>query len=264
MKAIVSKLLRQANLLFFADELRFYIHKNRNRNRNRAFRLQHPDFRFPPDYLIYESFNMSYESYYKSGKAAAQSFVDIYKKYSSEKNPKILDWGCGPARVVRHIPALIQDSRVYGTDYNKDSIQWNKKNIENIDFNLNELKASLPYESEFFDFIYGISIFTHLSEKMHYDWKNELTRVLKKGGILLLSMQGNSFKMILTKNEIKEFEKGNIVVRGKVKEGHRTYSAFHPDRYVQELFADYDVLEHRESFSNNGKQEQDMWVLCKK
>jgi len=99
---------------------------------------------------------------------------------------------------------------------------------------------------------------------MHYDWKNELTRVLKKGGILLLSMQGNSFKTILTKNEIKEFEKGNIVVRGKVKEGHRTYSAFHPDRYVQELFADYDVLEHRESFSNNGKQEQDMWVLCKK
>ncbi|ALR29481.1 methyltransferase type 11 [Chryseobacterium sp. IHB B 17019] len=264
MRATVSKFLRQSKLLFIADKLRFYIQKFKNQDKNKSFQSKHPEFIFPPDYLMYESFNINYESYYKSGKAAAEKFINIFKKYNSTEQARILDWGCGPARVVRHIPEVLPDSSVFGTDYNQNSIEWNKKNIKNVDFNLNGLSAKLPYEDNFFDFIYGISIFTHLSEQLHYDWKNELTRVLKKDGILLLSLQGNLFKTILTDDEIKVFEKGNIVVRGNVKEGHRTYSAFHPEDFVKKLFSDYEILEHIDSFINNGKPEQDIWILKKK
>lgn len=264
MKAKISKLLRQVNLLFLADKMRFHVHKAKNRDKNLAFRLAHPDFKLPPDYLIYESFYINYESYYKSGKLAAEEFVEIYSTHGSREQPKILDWGCGPARVVRHIPALLPGSHVFGTDYNRESIAWNKSHIKNVEFNLNSLSADLPYEDGFFDFIYGISIFTHLSEKMHDEWKRELTRVLGKNGILLLSLQGKLFKNHLTGNEVSEFEKGNLVVRGNVKEGHRTYSAFHPEEYVKKLFSDYEILEHTESYSNNGKPEQDIWIMRKK
>lgn len=265
MKATISKLLRQTRLLFLADKLRFYIQKYKNQAKNKSFQSSHKEFVFPPDYLMYESFNISYESYYKSGKAAAERFIKSFRKYNSAENVKVLDWGCGPARVVRHIPGIVPNGSVYGTDYNQNSIEWNKKNIADVDFNLNGLQAALPYEDSFFDFIYGISIFTHLSEQLHYEWKNELTRVLKKDGILLLSLQGNLFKTILTDNEIRDFENGNLVVRGNVKEGHRTYSAFHPENFVKKLFSDYEILEHTDSFiNNNGKPEQDIWILKKK
>lgn len=265
MKAKLSKLLRKYNLLFVADNLRFLVYKYKNRKKNTSFRHTHQNFIFPPDYLMYESFQINYESYYNSGKSAAQWLVSVAGKYMVLDSSKILDWGCGPARIIRHFPEIVpNDCELYGTDYNKNSIDWNKKNVKGVEFNLNGLKAELPYVDNFFDFIYGISIFTHLSEQLHYDWKNELDRVLKKDGILLLSLQGNLFKTLLTEQEIEDFDKGKLVVRGKVKEGHRTYSAFHPDDFVKKLFAGYEVLEHIDSFDNNGRPEQDIWVLRKK
>lgn len=99
---------------------------------------------------------------------------------------------------------------------------------------------------------------------MHFEWRNELSRVTKKDGILLLTMQGNMFKSILTESEIQDFEADKLVVRGNVKEGHRTYSAFHPEKFVKELFSDFTVVEHQKSYSNNGRTEQDVWVFQKK
>jgi len=265
MKAKISKLLRQTRLLYLTDKLRFLIAKIKNNKKNVAFLMTHPNFKFPTDYLMYESFGMSYEGYYKSGIMAASEFIDELKQYKTIDDVKILDWGCGPARVVRHIPEIVPSNcEIFATDYNENSINWNKENIKDVKFNLNGIEAKLPYNDSFFDFIYGISIFTHLSEKLHYDWKSELTRILKRDGILLLTLQCELFKAILTESEIKQFELGNLVVRGNVKEGHRTYSAFQPDSFVKKLFSDFDILKHTPSYMNNGSLEQDVWVLRKK
>jgi len=264
MKAKISKFLRQTKLLYTADKLRFLIARYKNKNKNKFFQAQYPSFKFPPDYLMYESFMIHYENYYKSGEAAADEFIKLLKKYKAIDSVRILDWGCGPARIVRHIPSLISgNSKVFATDYNEKSIHWNKENINNVSFNLNGIKAELPYEDDFFDFIYGISIFTHLSEKLHYEWKQELTRILKKDGILLLSLQGDLYRTILTKAELQKFEQGNLVVRGHVKDGHRIYSAFQPNDFVKKLFSEFEILEHTPSYLNNGYLEQDVWVFRK-
>ncbi|CAD7799198.1 Ubiquinone/menaquinone biosynthesis C-methyltransferase UbiE [Chryseobacterium aquaeductus] len=264
MKAKISTFLREKSLLFKADQLRFYFYQFKNRSKNISFQKNHPNFKFPPDYLMYESFQINYESYYKSGQSAAKWLLSIVAKYRNLESLKILDWGCGPARIIRHLPEILPEScEVFGTDYNETSINWNRKNIENVSFNLNSLEAKLPYKENYFDFIYGISIFTHLSEELHYTWKKELTRILKKDGILILSLQGDLFKTILTESESDEFEKGHLVVRGNVKEGHRTYSAFQPNDFVKKLFSDYEILEHTESYFKEGKLQQDIWVLKK-
>ncbi|WP_117585816.1 MULTISPECIES: hypothetical protein [unclassified Chryseobacterium] len=104
MKAVFSKLLRYLKLIYLADKLRFLLAKNKNAKRNREFQMLHPDFVFPPDYLMYESFHLDYKSYYNSGASSADFLINLYKKFSNVIDPKILDWGCGPARVVRHIP----------------------------------------------------------------------------------------------------------------------------------------------------------------
>ena len=262
----ISSLLRSFGLIYFTDWLRFYIEKNKNKKENKEFKKKYPNVVLPPDYMMYESFQINYRKYYTDSIETAKWLTNHFKKHIELENKKILDWGCGPGRIIRHLPEIIGDScEYYGTDYNKTTIEWCSQNLKGIHFNQNTLEANLPYADDFFDVIYGISIFTHLSEHLHYDWYNELKRILKPNGIMFLTTQGDNFKVKLTNSELLEYEKGLLIVRGKVKEGHRTYSAFHPKEFMSDLFENVQILEHIELPYEKGKlPPQDIWIIKKK
>lgn len=265
-KGQISNTLRKFGLLYPFDKLRYRVQQNKNEKANKQFSKDNPDVLLPPDYLMYESFQLNYSKYFYGGKDTAQWIFGALEKHTNLNAKKILDWGCGPGRVVRHMPEISgNQSEFYGTDYNKESIDWCKSNIENVNFNHNNLEAKLPYEDNSFDAIYGISIFTHLSKDMHFNWFKELKRTLNTGGLLLLTTQGENFKPKLSKQENKLFDQGDLIVRGNVKEGHRTYSAFHPDAFLKELFTETQVLEKIVQ-SPKGKSyiPQDTWILKKK
>jgi len=261
----ISNLLRKIKLIYLTDWVRFYVEKHKNKKINSTFKKEYPNVVLPPDYIIYESFQINYKKYYLDGKEASLWITKHLNKHKKLKNIKILDWGCGPARILRHLPKTINNGcEFYGTDYNEKTINWCKNHLKGIHFNLNSLQANLPYQDNFFDAIYGISIFTHLSKQLHNDWYQELLRVLKPNGILLLTTQGENFKNKLTQKELVSFNNGNLVVRGNVKEGHRTYSAFHPKSFMQNLFKDTEILEHIETKSDNtNKPPQDIWIVKK-
>ncbi|WP_299114219.1 class I SAM-dependent methyltransferase [uncultured Winogradskyella sp.] len=265
-KAKVTNLLRQLKLFYLIDWLRFYYQKIKNRTVNSAFKKKHPEVKLPPDYLMYESFQINYDKYYNGGLKMAKWLASHFKKHIELKHSNILDWGCGPGRIIRHMPDVINSGcKFFGTDYNQKSIDWCSKNLLDIEFNKNKLEANLPYENNSMDVIYGISIFTHLSEQMHYQWFNELHRVLKPNGILLLSMHGDNFKVKLSKAEIDTYNQGKLVVRGQVKEGHRTFAAFHPKPFLEYLFKDVEVLEHIiQTSTNKNWVPQDIWIVRKK
>ncbi len=264
MKKYISTLLRKLRLLYFGDKIRFYYYQLKNKQNNNDFVKKHPDVKLPPDYLIYESFQMSYQNYYENGYTNANELVQLLKKHTELKNKKILDWGCGPARIIRHLPKIINNNcQFYGTDYNKKSIHWCTNNLPGIHFNHNTLQAQLPYNDNFFDIIYGLSVLTHLSEKMHYEWINELTRILKPGGIILLTTQGKNFTRLLIESELKKYQKGEIVVRGNVKEGHRTFSAFHPTEFMKHLFTNLNIVEHIVRKPTKNWFPQDIWIAKK-
>jgi len=264
-KGQISNFLRKLGLTYSIDRIRYYVCRFRNRKINDIFRKNNPDVILPSDYLIYESFQINYEKYYTGGIDTAKWVADYFRKYIELKEGKILDWGCGPGRVIRHLPSIVGNGcEFYGTDYNRESIDWCTKNFPKIKFNCNSLEANLPYPDNFFDAIYGISIFTHLSEQLHYDWYSELQRVLMPGGILFLTTQGDNFKIKLSDAELHKYNKGSLVVRGKVKEGHRTFSAFHPREFMENLFHDVEILEHVETKQEKGKWvPQDIWITRK-
>lgn len=261
----ISNALRKLGLSHALDRLRYHIQSVQNRKSNAAFKKEHPEVKLPPDYLMYESFRLDYRKYYVNGKAAAQGYVDLFDKHIALENKNILDWGCGPGRLIRHMPELIGNGcSYYGTDYNENSIAWCTENLPNIEFNLNSLEAKLPYDSDFFDVIYGNSIFTHLSETMHHDWYTELHRVLKPGGIMVQTTQGTNFRSKMSPSELQKFEGGELVVRGRVKEGHRTFSAFHPKAFMETLFRNAEILEHIEKPVKGKWIPQDIWIVRKK
>ncbi|MBK7338689.1 MAG: class I SAM-dependent methyltransferase [Saprospirales bacterium] len=264
-KGNISNLLRQAGLIFLVDRLRYYVQRFKNRKINGDFKRRRPDVVLPPDYLIYESFQINYQKYFEDGADTAKWLAGHVAKHTELKDKKILDWGCGPGRVIRHLPEVIGNGcSFYGTDYNERSIDWCSKNLPGIHFHKNSLQAQLPYPDGFFDLIYGISIFTHLSEPLHHDWYAELHRILSPGGILFLTTQGDNFKDKLTEAELAKYHKGELITRGKVKEGHRTYSAFHPKEFMLRLFQNSQILEHIVAKPERGKYPpQDVWILRK-
>lgn len=262
--ATLKQALRQIGGIRLLDNTRYQFMKIKNRIDNKKFRVEHPEFAMPPDYLLYESHNVNYRSYFTNGKRKAIELLNLFQKYTDLNDKVILDWGCGPARIVRHLPDLLPDAQVYGTDYNKSSIAWNKAYIKGVSFFDNEVNPPTRFENEVFDAIYGISIFTHLSEENHYNWINELHRIAKKGAVVILTSHGEFYKSKLIKSDQKKFEAHQLVVKGNTLEGHRTYAAYQPARFMRQLFeGKFEVLEHIPWPIDMDYLDQDKWIVKK-
>lgn len=101
---------------------------------------------------------------------------------------RVLDFGSGPGRVVTWFRRGHPNWQFFGTDIDAEAIDWAQSHLGGIaTFACNESMPPLRYSDGYFDFIYSISIFTHLPEEMQTAWLRELTRVTKKGGCLVLT-----------------------------------------------------------------------------
>ena len=257
--------LRKLGLMHVVDRVNFFLHKNRHSARNKKFIADHPGLKLPPSYILYEAHRMDYENYYNQGKDTASWLANQLGSYLPNDHIKLLDWGCGPARVVRHLLPILPEAKIYASDYNAETITWCRQNIPGIDFSLNKLNPPLAYTDNFFDAVYALSVFTHLSEASHIEWRNEIYRILKPGGILLVTTQGQAFTMKLTAAERNDFEKGKLVVRDKVLEGHRSFSAFQPESFMQKFFSEnFNLLKLEKGSLFKWGPEQDTWIVQKK
>lgn len=261
----ISNTLRKIGLLYTADKVRFYFVKFKNRKKNQQFKKDNPFVKIPPDYFLYETYTLSYADYYIDGKNTADEIIRLFSETSSiQKEMKVLDWGCGPGRITQHLDAAIPKAEIYATDYNPDYIAWCSTNIKNVRFSLNNIIPPLNYPDSFFDLIIGISLFTHFSEKGHIQWLNEVYRILKSGGIALITTQGLSYRRKLSKAEKQVFDKGHLVVRSYFSEGNRLFSAFQPTGFIERQIVNiFDVIRYIPGSAERAF-EQDIWLLQKK
>lgn len=149
----------------------------------------------------------------------------------------VLDFGCGSGRVIRHlkdrgIPEL------YGTDYSEKAIAWCRKNLMFAEFETNQYLPPLNYGDAKFDFVYAISVFTHMTEPAQVAWIAELARVIRPRGHLFITVHGQSYRDSLWPSERDTFDRGNLVVRYESVEGTNLCAAFHPQAYLEKLAAD--------------------------
>ena len=75
----------------------------------------------------------------------------------------VLDFGCGCGRIIRHWKDL-KGPVIYGSDYNPQLVEFCRRALPFARFSVNRLRSPLDYEDSTFDFIYAISVFTHLEE----------------------------------------------------------------------------------------------------
>ena len=104
---------------------------------------------------------------------------------------RILDFGCGCGRVLRFFENRPLSCRLFATDIDEEAVSWCGNNLASLaTFSRNGDQPPLEFESDFFDLILAISVFTHLPEALELSWLSELLRVAKPGAILLLSFHG--------------------------------------------------------------------------
>lgn len=264
-KQKIVHILRKSHLLQLTDYLRYLLSLKSTWWANRNFSREQPNFIFPPSHLSYDAYShTNWPVYYYTGIANARYIAQLIMANLSEQSLAVCEWGCGPARIIRHMANFSGERTFYlhGFDYNPSTIKWCKKNIKGIDFELNTLNPPLPCEKNSFDCVYNLSVLTHLSEEMHFKWVKELQRVVKPAGLIILTTHGDNFKHILVGDELHQYERGNLVVRGDIEEGKRCYVAYHPEKFVlRKLLNDgLDVIAHYPGPVIESMP-QDVWVI---
>jgi SAM-dependent methyltransferase len=230
--------------------------------RNRAARRRSA-LPIPPDSLIFSSTGTrDVEWFLRSGeefaRALQDALVEVGRPIASMS--RVLDFGCGSGRVVRHWASIAGPS-FFGCDYNPRSVAWDKQNLTFAQFRQNSLEPPLPYDSRFFDLCYSVSVFTHLPEPLQRPWIEELARVVSPGGILVLTMSGRGDFGRLTPAEQSRFEKGELIVIDASLAGTNMCSAYHPLEYVRREWADLFKLLHHYPSGAKGSPNQDLYVF---
>jgi SAM-dependent methyltransferase len=102
----------------------------------------------------------------------------------------LLDFGCGPGRLLRPLGEALSATRLTGADTDAESIAWVAEALPGVEpVVLPELPpSSLPTGA--YELVLAISVFTHLDEARQDAWLAELARVTAPGGLLLVSYHG--------------------------------------------------------------------------
>jgi len=177
---------------------------------------------------------------------------------------KILDFGCGCGRVLDWFQRLHQNNSFYGTDIDKEAITWCQENISQIGtFLVNQPEPPLPFPDKYFDFVFVISIFTHLPEDMQFAWLKELSRVTKKNGYLFISVAGKELFPAGSETATKQFRKKGFpwISSGGTEGLPEFYQAsFHTEKYISRQWRKYFKIE--EIIKKGINNHQDL-VICK-
>lgn len=165
----------------------------------------------------------------EGGRLAAESIQAAVERQGRRLGAMdaVLDFGCGCGRVLRHLVGN-GDVQLCGCDYNVELVNWCRAAMPSGVFRANALTPPLPWRAESFDLIWALSVFTHLSEELQFDWIGELRRVLRPDGLLLLTTQGEHYLELLNQSERQCFERGELVVRHVDAPGTNLCTAFHP------------------------------------
>lgn len=192
----------------------------------------------PTPRLIYKvAGHFDIEAFHQSGSWSADFITAILKKHGLDINdfPRILDFGCGCGRVARHWQNLI-GPEIYGCDYQLPLVRWCQKNLTFGLFEQNGLQSPLGYPDRSFGFIYAISVFTHLDEQGQYFWVSELSRTLRDGGYLMVTVHGTTRLAELSAGEQELFRSGRPIFHQKRYSGTNVCATYHPKPYVEEIF----------------------------
>ena len=165
----------------------------------------------------------------------------------------ILDFGCGCGRILAGWEGRLSvHTKLLGCDINPRLVAFCAANIPfATSFVSNYLPPLETIAAGEIDFLYAASVFTHLNESAARDWVDEIRRVLKPGGLVMMSFHGNSFRDVLasiSKKGIREFDRHGFYCHihglpNRSRPGSNEYATFMTPDFTIGLFDGFEVVE---------------------
>jgi SAM-dependent methyltransferase len=103
---------------------------------------------------------------------------------------RVLDFGCSSARVVRVLAAAYPEIEWWACDPDAGAIKWAAENLPGIRFFTSAVEPPLPFRDDHLNAVYALGVWTHFSETAALRWLEEMRRIVRPGGRLLLTSHG--------------------------------------------------------------------------
>ena len=263
MRAALLRILRAARLIGCADKVVAWWAALQSRRANDAYRRAHPQRAFPdPRHAFEVAGHASLESFDRSGAVHAKTIADLLREGDLPASPRILEWGCGPGRILAHLAPALSDpgATLHGCDPDARSIEFAQRAYPAIAFQRIAPAPPTTYGPARFDAIYGVSIFTHLDEASAKAWAGEIARLCAPGGCVLVTSHGASAAERLASAEKRAFDSGRYVVLRGARVGSRTYASYFSEAAGRRLFEPFFAeLAFRDAAAAD--LGQDIWLL---
>lgn len=103
---------------------------------------------------------------------------------------RVLDFGCGPGRVVRYFRDLTPELHIMGVDTDQEAIEWAGRHLPWAEFRPVRSLPPIAMPEHSFDLILSHSVMTHMPEHVQDVWLSELSRVMRPDALALLTVNG--------------------------------------------------------------------------
>ncbi len=101
----------------------------------------------------------------------------------ARRAPRVLDVGCGEGHFA--VALVRSGAEVVAVDVAQEPLSRARARLAGLDLRLVEPEAPLPFEDSSFDVVWAGEVIEHVADGSQ--WLSELRRVLRSGGLLLLS-----------------------------------------------------------------------------
>jgi SAM-dependent methyltransferase len=154
-----------------------------------------------------------FEYYEQSGRQRKHAIVDAVPGGYSFEGKRVLDFGCGAGRVLHEFLPEASRGEFWGCDLHEPTIAWLERNLSPpLRFYVNDPRPALPHPDGYFDLVYAISVFSHITHEWS-EWLLELHRILKPDGLLVATFVGPTLWKYSLRREVPEDDLGMGVVQ---------------------------------------------------
>ncbi|MDD3046235.1 MAG: class I SAM-dependent methyltransferase [Candidatus Pacebacteria bacterium] len=190
-----------------------------------------------------DDYNLIAERFSKARKSAWQEFDFLFEGVN--KGDKVLDLGCGNGRFYQKL----KQADYVGIDVSEKLIQIAKENYPCASFKVASA-TNLPFQKDEFDYIYSLAVLHHLPQEYHSRFLEEIKRVLKENGTLILTVWNLEERK--KKEDVKKVSEKEILIPWHGAKEHYFY--IFDLKELKELFKDFIIVKSGEikikKFSN--------------
>jgi SAM-dependent methyltransferase len=199
------------------------------------------------------------------GHEVYELFKALYEKHGKPLVPssRVLEFGCGWGRVIRFFLKDVAPENLIGIDSYEPALAAAAETNRWCRFSPCEVLPPSDFKDGSFDLVYAFVVFCHLSEEAHERWLEEFARLLKTGGVLILTTYDRVFlencadtrpdvaeRLTPLDEHLSAYDRGEFCYSPMVESHPHFGDAFIPEEYVRRHWTKHFVV--REFFAAPG------------